>query len=310
MEQSLKNRLTFGPLMLAALLALLWLDHTAQVLTRAWGWNHLGNQDGPAAGVGGIGVLAVLLVLLPTATIELATLFAAERVKPYRIIAAAGSGLLVTHAFCTQFRKFQLYSTSALAFIIVFTMLLTALRRAWRQRTHEAITHMAGTVLATLYLGGLAWFLMALRVKQSARAGRYSGTTMIIVMILLVVKSTDIGAYFGGRAFGRHKLIPWLSPGKTWEGLFFGLLTAAAVGAACAPFINRPDYTMEWWKGAIFGAVIGGIGQLGDLLESLMKRDAEVKDSGRLVPGFGGILDIIDSPLLAAPFAYLLFSLF
>ncbi len=109
---------------------------------------------------------------------------------------------------------------------------------------------------------------------------------------------------------GRHKLIPWLSPGKTWEGLFFGLLTAGAMGAVCTRYIDPPHYNLPWWKGVIFGAIIGGIGQLGDLLESLMKRDAEVKDSGRLVPGFGGILDIIDSPLLAAPFAYLLFSLF
>jgi len=125
------------------------------------------------------------------------------------------------------------------------------------------------------------------------------------------VKFTDIGAFFGGKALGRRKLIPWLSPGKTWEGLFFGLLTAAAVGAAMSPAIGpRTGYILPWWKGAIFGAILGGIGQLGDLLESLMKRDAEVKDSGSLVPGFGGVLDIIDSPLLAAPFAYLLFSLF
>jgi phosphatidate cytidylyltransferase len=125
-----------------------------------------------------------------------------------------------------------------------------------------------------------------------------------------VVKFTDIGAYFGGRALGKHKLIPWLSPGKTWEGLFFGLATAGLIGAVFSHFISQPDYHLAWWKGVIFGAVIGGIGQLGDLLESLMKRDAEVKDSGRLIPGFGGILDIIDSPLLAAPFAYLMFSLF
>jgi phosphatidate cytidylyltransferase len=313
MEQSLKHRLKFGSLMLAALLALLWIDAEAQAFTRALGWNHLPGPAGTVGqpvGIGGIGLLIVLLILLPPATVELATLFAAEKVKPYRFIAGLGSGLLVLHAFCTQFRKFQVYSTSALAFVIVFTMMLTALRRAAMKQTQEAITHMAGTLLATMYLGGLAWFLMALRVKESNHPGRFSGSTLIIVMILLVVKSTDIGAYFGGKAIGKHKLIFWLSPGKTWEGLICGLLTAGLVGAIFAPFINPPQYHLPWWKGLIFGILIGFVGQLGDLLESLMKRDANVKDSSHLIPGFGGILDIIDSPLVAAPFAYLLFSLF
>jgi phosphatidate cytidylyltransferase len=161
-------------------------------------------------------------------------------------------------------------------------------------------------VLSTLYLGGLAWFLVALRVKHSRHDDGFHGSTMVILMILLVVKFTDIGAFFGGRAFGRHKLIPWLSPGKTWEGLVCGVLTAGVVGAICARYITN----LPWGKAFVFGIVIGAIGQLGDLLESLMKRDAEVKDSGKLIPGFGGILDVIDSPLLAAPFAYLVFSLF
>ena len=138
---------------------------------------------------------------------------------------------------------------------------------------------------------------------------QFNGSTAIVLMILLTVKFTDIGAYFGGRSLGRHKLILWLSPGKTWEGLGCGLVTAGVVGAICSRWISPPMYNLPWWKGFVFGALIGGIGQAGDLLESLMKRDAEVKDSGKLVPGFGGILDIIDSPLLAAPFAYLLFSL-
>jgi len=128
----------------------------------------------------------------------------------------------------------------------------------------------------------------------------------VILMILLVVKFTDIGAYFGGRAIGRRKLILWLSPGKTWEGLFCGLLTAGLVGMACAPRVSQ----LTWDKAFVFGVIIGGIGQLGDLLESMMKRDAEVKDSSKLIPGFGGILDVTDSPLLAAPFAYVVFSLF
>jgi phosphatidate cytidylyltransferase len=208
-------------------------------------------------------------------------------------------------------------SASTLAFIIVSIPLLAALRRAWVKQTQEAITTMAGTVLSTLYLGGLGWFLLALRVKHSPPGGRHDfhGTTAIILDILLMVKFTDIGAYFGGRALGRRKLIPWLSPGKTWEGLAFGLLTAGLVGMAFTRAIEhaeiwRPHLARELLRNFIFGAVIGGIGQLGDLLESLMKRDAEVKDSGKLIPGFGGILDVIDSPLLAAPFAYLLFSFF
>jgi phosphatidate cytidylyltransferase len=294
METALRNRLTFGTLMLAGLFALLWLDWWAQAQTRS---------ERYPAGIGGIGLLILLLIILPIATIELATLFAAERVKPYRFISTAGSGMLALHAFGTQFDFIKPIAASSLAFIIVFVMLFAALQRSLLRQTQEAITHMAGTVLATLYLGGLGWFLLALRVKQS---DNFTGTTMVILMILLVVKFTDIGAYFGGRALGWHKLIPWLSPGKTWEGLICGMITAALMGALCAPRVSQ----LPWGKAMLFGAIIGGVGQLGDLLESLMKRDAEVKDSGRLVPGFGGILDIIDSPLLAAPFAYLLFSLF
>jgi phosphatidate cytidylyltransferase len=300
MEKSLQNRLTYGPMMLAALFLLLWLDHKAQIWTR-------GVIPG---GIGGTGLVVLLLIILPIATAELATLFTAEKIRPYRTLSAIGSGLLVLHAFCTQFAFFRPVAASSLAFVIVFVMLAAALMRALDQETQGAIHRMAGTVLATMYLGGLGWFLIALRVKHSSANHTFNGSTGIVLTILLTVKFTDIGAYFGGRATGRHKLIPWLSPGKTWEGLGWGLATAAGIGVICSRYVRPSDFHFQWWKGAIFGAVIGGVGQLGDLLESLMKRDAEVKDSGRLVPGFGGILDIIDSPLLAAPFAYLLFSLF
>jgi phosphatidate cytidylyltransferase len=335
-DPSLRNRLTFGPLMLAALLGLLALDHYVQVKTRdhhmvrenddrirwaQWRAPYVMQKQTPPTtrpehppeiyyGIGGVGLLIILLILLPPATVELARLFTAENVQPYKFISAAGSGSLAIHAFMTQFPVFRPVAASSLAFIIVGVMLIAALRRAWSQQTQGAIVRMAGTVLSTLYLGGLAWFLIALRVKHSFKASGVQGSTMIIVMILLVVKFTDIGAFFGGKALGRHKLIPWLSPGKTWEGLICGVLTAGLVGALLSPRIHPPVYPLPWWKGFVFGAIIGGIGQLGDLLESLMKRDAEVKDSGKLIPGFGGVLDVIDSPLLAAPFAYLMFSLF
>jgi phosphatidate cytidylyltransferase len=302
MERTLKNRLAYGSLMLLGMFALLWFDAAAERSTRPLMRNHFGINHG----IGGIGLMIILLLILPAATVELAALFTAERVRPYRSISSIGSGALALHAFLTQWVRFEAIAASTLAFIIVFVMLLAALRRAWDKQSHEAIERMAGTVLATMYLGGLAWFLMAIRVKHTSHTGPlhgFNGSTMLVLMLLLVVKSTDIGAYFGGRALGRHKLIPWLSPGKTWEGLFFGLLTAALVAMAFSRSIGQP-----LWKTALFGASIGFIGQLGDLLESLIKRDAEVKDSGALIPGFGGILDVIDSPLFAAPFAYLWLS--
>jgi phosphatidate cytidylyltransferase len=295
MQQSLRQRLSYGTIMLAVLLALLYFDY----------WVERNSH------IAGVGLLILMIVLLPLATAEVGHLFVAEQIRPYRFLAGLGSGLLAIHAFMTQFPWFQHIAASTLAFIIVFTMILAAIRRAFAQKSEEAITHMAGTVLAMLYLGGLAWFLIALRVKHSTdHVHGFQGSTQAVVMILLVVKFTDIGAYFGGRTFGRHKLIPWLSPGKTWEGLFCGLAAAALVGLACSLIWPHALSTLTWPKALLFGILIGGVGQAGDLLESLMKRDAQVKDSGSLIPGFGGLLDVIDSPLLAAPAAYLLFSLF
>jgi phosphatidate cytidylyltransferase len=310
MQNSLRQRLTYGSLMLAALLALLYFDYWVERSTQ-------GLVKVPAAhpprefGLAGVGLLLLLLIMLPLATTEVGRLFVAENVRPYRFLAGLGSGLLAIHAFLTQFPWFQHIAASTLAFIIVFVMILAAIRRASGRHTEEAITHMAGTVLAMLYLGGLAWFLIALRVKHSVdQQHGFQGSTQAVVMILLVVKFADIGAYFGGRAFGRHMLIPWLSPQKTWEGLLCGLTTSALIGLACSVIWPHALSTLSWPKALLFGAIIGAVGQGGDLLESLMKRDAQVKDSGNIIPGFGGLLDVIDSPLLAAPAAYLLFSLF
>jgi phosphatidate cytidylyltransferase len=306
MQQSLRQRLTYGTLMMAALLGLLYLDYWIEQNTQGWI-----KTPSHQYGLAGVGLLLLLIFLVPLATAEVGRLFVAENITPYRFLAGLGSGLLAIHAFMTQFPWFQHISASTLAFIIVFTMILAAIRRASGRHTEEAITHMAGTVLAMLYLGGLSWFIIAIRVKHSSDPIHgFQGSTQAVVMILLVVKSTDIGAYFGGRYLGKHKLIPWLSPGKTWEGLFCGLATASLVGLGCSLVWPHALSTITWPKALIFGIVIGGVGQAGDLLESLMKRDAQVKDSGNIIPGFGGLLDVIDSPLLAAPAAYLLFSLF
>src|ERR1041384_8192291 len=128
--------------MLGGLFLLLWLDDAAQRWTRHWMESRYAAFRG---GMGGIGLLGLLAIILPPATDELATLLAAERVRPYRFIAACGSSLLLLHAFLTQFPPFQPVAASSLAFIIVFIMLLAALRRAWVRETQEAISKMAGT---------------------------------------------------------------------------------------------------------------------------------------------------------------------
>jgi phosphatidate cytidylyltransferase len=292
MEPALRNRLTLGPIMLIVLAGTLWLDWVIQKKT----------VDDQPNGISGVTFTIFLLVIVPLAVRELSRLFAAEQVKPYRLISTIASSLIILHGFATQFAPFQKIAASSMVFIIVGTMLAAAYQRVRIKDSQQAIVGMAGTLLATMYVGGLAWFMIALRVKDG---DWYTGTIWHVVMLLLCCKFTDIGAFFVGRAFGKRKLIAWLSPGKTWEGLIGGLVLAGIVGALCATQLSQ----MIWYNGIWLGIIIGFVGQLGDLFESMMKRDAEVKDSGRMIPGFGGVLDVIDSPLLAAPVAYLLFSL-
>jgi phosphatidate cytidylyltransferase len=120
-------------------------------------------------------------------------------------------------------------------------------------------------------------------------------------MFVFVIKSADIGAYTFGTLFGKHKFSPKISPGKTWEGMGGAFAVAAIVAVGFAVICD----IMVWWLAIVFGLCFAVIGQMGDLAESMIKRDAELKDSGHKVPGFGGILDIIDSLLIAAPLAYL-----
>ena len=124
-------------------------------------------------------------------------------------------------------------------------------------------------------------------------------------MFVFVVKSADIGAYTAGRLFGRHKFSPNISPGKTWEGMAGAVIAAIIVAVLFAAFFDIMSPALA----AAFGLLFAFIGQLGDLSESMIKRDVQQKDSANTVPGFGGILDIIDSLLLAAPCAYLFFLL-
>jgi phosphatidate cytidylyltransferase len=158
-----------------------------------------------------------------------------------------------------------------------------------------------GAMFAMVYLGLMFGFLLALRRYHSA---------WVLLGILAVTKSCDIGAYFTGRALGRTPLIPWISPKKTVEGFAGGIVLAALLGLALAAVSQRlADITsVPLWLGAACGVIFAVVGQVGDLIASLFKRDAGVKDSSTVLPGFGGVLDVIDSPLLVGPVAYWIFT--
>jgi phosphatidate cytidylyltransferase len=177
--------------------------------------------------------------------------------------------------------------------------------QAARRGISKAIVNVGSTLLIVLY-GGLAAYMVKLRVQ----IGGWDGAVLLLVTIA-VVKITDTGAYFTGRLFGRHKLIPWLSPGKTWEGFAGGLTFAVLLaiglgvwlrGAGIGPMSR--GLAAHWWGMALFGLIMGLASVAGDLCESLLKRDVEMKDAGQSIPGMGGVLDVLDSPLLSAPLAW------
>ena len=124
---------------------------------------------------------------------------------------------------------------------------------------------------------------------------------------LMVVLMGDTGGYFTGRLFGKTKLIPKVSPKKTVEGAFGGLVCSCLAGFAMVKYFHLP---FHWSLGAVLGGLGGAAGQIGDLAESAIKRASNCKDSGSLLPGHGGMLDRIDALLFGIPFCYLLFLLF
>jgi phosphatidate cytidylyltransferase len=166
----------------------------------------------------------------------------------------------------------------------------------------------AVTVLGVLYTGGLLSFGYALREYPYAIGDRAGAT--LVAFPLVLTWASDIGAYFVGRTIGGRKLIPAVSPGKTVSGALGGLVTTIVVSWIYVQFALLPlsGLTMTVPAALLFGASISIAAQVGDLVESLLKREAGVKDSSRLIPGHGGLLDRLDSLLFVLPVAYVLFG--
>lgn len=154
------------------------------------------------------------------------------------------------------------------------------------------------------FLGLLLTMTAQLRWVAGAEAGY-----LAIGSLVLCTKGADVGAYFAGKNFGRRKLAPILSPGKTWEGVIGAVVGASLCGwlwlTFATPWFIPGAEPCAWYYAVLYGAILSLAGMAGDLCESLLKRDVERKDSAALFPGFGGMLDLLDSVLFAGPVALL-----
>lgn len=184
-----------------------------------------------------------------------------------------------------------------------------------------AIADLGATCMATVYLGLLPSFAMQLRCGPDIPG---SEGPWLILMFLAVTKASDIGAYLTGSAVGRYKLLPAISPGKSVEGAVGGVLASTLMAVVFQHFYffagtglpSQLDILSEFeavtwtvrslnvWQAVVFGVLMSVFGQLGDLFESILKRAARKKDSASLLPSYGGMLDLIDSPVFAAPVAW------
>jgi phosphatidate cytidylyltransferase len=291
----LRHRVIIGALLIAAVLAGLWLDGRIE-REPCPPWLTWLSRDGVHF-PGGVILFVVCVLLAVLGARELARILSENGVTASRRVTctAAVAGLMASSLVP---RAADPLLAVGLANSAAVVALLGAVGFYSRNRTVEGTVAAAGgALLSFVYVGVLLGFLILLRREHSA---------WVLLWVLTVAKTCDIGAYFTGRAIGRHKLIPWLSPGKTWEGLAGGMATASACAALGIVLLRQAGEVdiPSLWSGAAAGAVFAVVGQAGDLIESLFKRDAGRKDSGRMLPGFGGVLDLIDSPLLVAPAAY------
>lgn len=276
----LRDRLLFGPFLVLAVVGMFWLDEWISTQT-------LGGRALPAAAV----LLPAICIALSFASWELARILRENGVQASTGISVAASliGVLATTMSGS--------GGPAVSAAAVGVMLMSLLYFARHRSFEGTVAGTGGVLLAFTYLGVLGGFWILLRLEHSA---------WVCLWVVLVTKSCDVGAYFTGRSLGKRKLAPWLSPGKTQEGLVGGVVTAAVISALGLLLLRRaevaPDLSVA---GALAtGAAVGLLGQVGDLVASMFKRDAGRKDASRSLPGFGGWLDILDSPLLVGVVAF------
>ena len=185
--------------------------------------------------------------------------------------------------------------------VLVFSLLGAFIRLVVWQEEHRApITTAALTLLGLMYVPFLFNFVALLAFMPGSPAQNQ----FLLIYLLAVTKFSDVGGYVIGSLMGRHKMIPRISPGKTWEGFAGAILTSLIISMALTHLMGTRAQALSFTSSIVLGLLLPLISVVGDLAESVVKRDASIKDSGHTIPGIGGALDLIDSILFTAPVLY------
>jgi phosphatidate cytidylyltransferase len=192
----------------------------------------------------------------------------------------------------------------SIVMLVVLELLTVAL---WVRGSSGRPLEVVGiTMLGVFYTGGMLSFAYALRYHEYS-VGATAGTALVAFPLVLTW-STDTAGFVFGRLLGKRKLMPAVSPGKTVAGAVAGLIVGILVGVLYGRYALPPlaQLALPFWSAVAFGAIVSTAGQVGDLVESMLKREAGVKDSSKLIPGHGGLLDRLDSLLFAIPVGFVL----
>lgn len=184
------------------------------------------------------------------------------------------------------------------SFLILFVLGL-CVRQLFSKTNTAGIMSIATTLFGLMYVPWLLNFVQKINFFPHVE-GKF-----FLIYFVLVTKFSDTGAYAVGSLMGRHKMIPRISPNKTWEGFAGALFFSTAASLVFTHYFGARMFGMNWLHAAILGILLGSTAVIGDLIESLFKREAGVKDSGKFFPGIGGLLDLLDSLLFNAPLMYL-----
>ncbi len=303
----LRSRLMMGIPLAVGVIGLLLLDGWLSTLTGDE-LRRVGLP--PPAGrwlTNGLVVTALVLVLMLLGTRELLRFTRSAGYNPFGPLSYLFSaGLIAGPYVAFNLREAGLHSEGWGLLWLTLALGTAFLIQATYRKAYHTIENLSTTLFIIFYVGVLSGFFVKLRMEVGGAEG-----IIVTLFSVFVVKMTDVGAYFVGSALGRHKMIAWLSPRKTWEGFVGGFVVAMVVAWAIgyplcmSGWIDWPFHpaAAHVWM-IIFGLVMGAFAIAGDLCASLLKRDAAMKDSGTTLGGLGGVLDVMDSPLLAAPAAW------